>query len=170
MIVVVSDTSPLFYLARIGRLDLLRELYGRIIVPEKVWNEALGAEAVFPDVANMLRESRNQGWINVRQVSNSISSALLAALDQGETEAILLACELGAALLIIDEKLGREAADRMGLRVCGTLGVLVAAKQHGLISTIAPELRRLRVETSFRFAPELEQFVLSQVGEDSLPS
>ena len=101
----------------------------------------------------------------IRAVSDSWSDSCLAGLDVGEIDAIRLAREIGAALLIIDEKLGREAAERMGLHVCGTLGVLVAAKRSGLIPTIAPELQRLRSETSFRFALELEQFVLAQVGE-----
>lgn len=168
MVTIVSDTSPIFYLARIGRLSVLREPDGRVLVPDKVWSEALAAEAVFPRVGDALRESRGQGWINIRKVSAS-PNPLLAALDLGEAEAILLACELGAGLLIIDEKLGREAAEQMGLDVCGTLGVLVAAKQQGLISKIAPELRRLRLETSFRFTPELEGFVLCEAGELPIP-
>jgi predicted nucleic acid-binding protein len=164
MAVIVSDTSPLFYLSSIGRLRLLRELYGSVVVPERVWAEVLAAEEVFPGVANALKESHGQGWINVVPVS-SPANPLLAALDPGEADAIMLAFELGAVLLIIDEKLGRETASRMGLSVCGTLGVLVAAKRQGLISLIAPDLQRLRLETSFRFTPELEQFVLSEVGE-----
>ncbi len=167
MKVVVSDTSPLFYLARIGRLSVLRELYGGVAVPESVWGEALASEVAFPAIGMVLREAHSQGWVSVHSVTGSCLDSRLAGLDAGEIDAIRLAREIGAGLLIIDEKLGREAAECMGLYVCGTLGVLVAAKRRGLITMIAPELQRLRSETSFRFARELEQFVLEQVGEQS---
>lgn len=164
MSAVVSDTSPLFYLAQLGALDFLPRIYGAVFVPSAVWAEALASEPAFPAVVATLRAALAADALRLR---DPVSSALdaLAALDTGEAAAIRLATEIGADLLLIDEVRGRAAAVRLGLRVKGTLGVLLEARACGLIPLLAPVLDRLRHETSFRFSSDLEREILRRAGE-----
>lgn len=159
--IIVSDASPLVTLARIGRLELLPALYGRVIVPEAVWREVTASAPEKAGAAD-LRAAR---WLEHRAVGDRARVArLLATLDQGESEAIVLADEVGADLLLMDERLGREQARREGVRVIGLLGVLAEAKRHGQLAQLAPVLAELRA-AGFHLSGELTAHILRQAGE-----
>ncbi len=149
MIVVVADTSPLNYLVQIHCQHLLPALYERVFVPAAVVKELShsGTPAI---VRVWLRQI--PGWISVREVQSPPDPAL-GRLGQGEREAIQLAREEGAALLLMDEKLGVRLARLQGLTVTGTLGVLMQAARLGLVDMDAA-LAALRA-TDFRCTPKI---------------
>jgi predicted nucleic acid-binding protein len=149
MIAVVADTSPLNYLVQIECQHLLPILFERIFVPAAVVKELdhPGTPAV---VRAFLRQMPQ--WIAVRQVC-ATPDPTLAVLDPGEREAIQLAKEEHADLLLMDEKMGVRLARRQGLAVIGTLGILVQAARYGLVD-INAALARLRA-TDFRCTPQL---------------
>ncbi|BAZ12781.1 hypothetical protein NIES4071_46150 [Calothrix sp. NIES-4071] len=160
--IVVSDTSPINNLAAINQLEILRELYGTVIIPEAVYREL--TEPDFP-VAGAT-EVQTFNWIEVRQVSNrTVVNALQSELDIGEAEAIALALEVSAEQVIIDERLGRIVADRLSLNYTGILGILIEAKTKGLIPTVKPLLDALRNEAGFWIAEPLYNRVLQLAGE-----
>jgi uncharacterized protein len=159
---VVSDTSPLIYLTCLGHFGWLRELYGDVIIPQAVWDEIATQGSSYPE-ASTTRQAVEAGWIRV-QTATQRHSDDLAGLDSGEREAILLAGELNA-LLIIDEAEGRKRAVAMGLRVTGILGMMLESKARGLIDQVAPELARLVTVTTFRISEELREGVLKLAGE-----
>ena len=107
----------------------------------------------------------SDGWLVVVPLAGLPPLQLPFPLDAGEAAAITLACQLKADVLLIDEKLGREAARRMGLSVAGALGELVHAKLAGWIPNVTDEIRRLRLEAGFFVDAEVERFILSQSGE-----
>lgn len=158
--IVVSNASPLINLARIGQLKLLDELYAEIHIPDAVWQEVVvaglpGAELV-----------ANAAWIKRHSVTNStLVRALRQDLDAGESEAIALALELEAELLLMDESLGRETARHLGVRFIGIVGMLVEAKHSGRISAIKPYLDTLREVAGFRIHQALYVRVLQDAGE-----
>lgn len=159
--IVVSDASPLVTLARIRRLGLLPELYGRVIVPEAVWNEIVFVSAEKAGSA----ELRSAAWLEHRVVQDSAAvAALRTLLDQGESEAIVLSQEVNADLLLIDERAGRDTAKSRGLRVTGLLGLLAEAKHRGFITRLAPVIEEVRA-ADFRISDELVRRVLEQAGE-----
>jgi len=149
MIVVVADSSPLNYLIQIECQHLLPVLFERVFVPVAVVKELDHAGA--PAVVRAFLDEMPQ-WIAVRQV-RLVPHLTLSGLDPGAREAIQLAMEEHADLLLMDEKLGTRLARRFGLTVIGTLGVLVQAAQYGLVD-IDVAFARLRA-TSFRCAPQL---------------
>lgn len=153
--IVVADTSSLNYLVQIGCESILSSLYQRVLIPPSVL-----AELRHPDapkvVADWLLDLPR--WIEVRRTT-ALPDATLADLDPGEREAIQLAQEQRADLLLIDERRGRLEAKRRGLATTGTLGVLLVAAQRGLIDAGAA-YQPLTAKTSFRCGPELhESFV-----------
>ena len=162
---VVADSSPIVYLARLGRLELLRSLYSEVFVPPAVWRE-VAVEGKELTEGRSLMVAAAEGWIRV--VSSGAGSAsedlLLNGLDDGEREAIALAIRL-RALLIIDEAEGRAAATKLGLKLTETLGVLVQATRRRFLHRLKPELDRLMDETNFRCADELIAEALEDVGE-----
>jgi len=159
---VVSNASPLINLARIGKLDLLRELYGELVVPEAVWQEVVVQGAGQPGAD----EVEAAAWIKRHAVTNrSLVHALQQDLDAGEAEAIALASEIQAELLLMDEHLGRETARHLGLRYVGLIGVLIQAKRKGLIGAIGPHLDALRNVAGFRVTDSLHLRVLQDEGE-----
>lgn len=159
--IVVADSSPLIYLSALGRLDLLRELYGRVLVPRAVFDEVVVAgagEAGSREVASAL-------WIEVRDVVfNMFLTDLESRLDPGEAAAIVLALDLRAELLLIDDRAGRREAAAIGLRLHGTLGVLVHARRCGLLTALGPEISAL-VTAGFRISERAKADVLALVGE-----
>jgi predicted nucleic acid-binding protein len=104
------------------------------------------------------------GWMKVQAPASRLSVAISAHLDPGEAEAIALAKQLNA-LLLIDEADGRRIAAQLGIHMTGTLGLLIEAKARGLISSVAVELERLTRLTTFRISDELRTLVLRQAGE-----
>lgn len=162
MILVVADTSPLNYLVQIDCQELLHALYDRVLVPGAVIEELGRPQAPFA-VRGWLH-SRPE-WLEVREV-RAPSDPALAELDLGEREAIQLAREQNADLLLMDERLGVQLALRQGLEVTGTLGVLLQAARRGLVD-IDVALLRLQA-TDFRYTPQLLEHVRkSALGEIS---
>jgi len=160
----VSNTSPIFNLACIGRLDLLRTLFQEVWIPSGVETELIQV----PDAAirGRVEQARNAGWLIVRPTTEADLVKLLTVdLHQGEAEAIALALETKADWLLIDEKEGREMARRLGLPITGVLGVLLRAKGMGHIAEIKPDLLALRSKAHFFIAPELEAELLESAGE-----
>ena len=160
--IVVSNASPLVGLASIRQLDLLRQLYSEVHIPEAVWQEVVVDGAGQPGST----EVENAKWIKKRQVANTqLVHSLLQYLDGGESEAIALAIELKAELLIIDERLGRDTARHFGLNFTGLIGLLVDAKHKGLIGEVRRYLDELRNVFGFRISESLYRRVLTDEGE-----
>lgn len=127
--IVVSDTSPLNYLILIGEENILTKLFGSIVIPQAVSDELLDAGA-----SSQVREwSQNlPDWVKVRHAILT-PAASLDLLDRGEREAILLAQELSADLLLVDDKQARQAAVNLGIAITGTVGIVDKAARAGLI-------------------------------------
>ncbi len=159
---IVCNASPLINLARIGKLGLLRELYEELIIPEAVWHEVVVEGAGQPGA----EEVKAADWIKTQSVTNrDLKRALRQELDAGEAEAIVLALEIGAELLLMDERLGREVAWHFGLRYTGLIGILIEAKRKGHVSAIRPHLDSLRDIAGFRVSNELYLRVLQDEKE-----
>ena len=154
MTLIVSDTSPLHYLALIGEIQILPALYGRIIIPEKVFDELQQPHT--PVIIKTLI-SALPSWLEVRSITTSIDASL-SHLDRGEQEAITLAIELQADELLIDESNGRDAAEACGLKIIGTLGVLYDAAGDGLCD-LEQAFEKLK-QTNFRATEHLYQYFL----------
>jgi predicted nucleic acid-binding protein len=140
----VSNSSPLIFYAVVGKLDLLHETYGEILIPPAVWQEAVAsASGIDRPGADDIRRAP---WIRRHPpVYRDVSSPLLAGLDAGEAEAIVLAISVQPRVpIILDDLSARRAAERMGLAVTGSAGVLVQAKSLGLIERVGPILAELR--------------------------
>lgn len=161
--IVVSNTSPLINLARISRLDLLHQLYNKILIPQAVWQETV-EDGVGQAGASEIGTAE---WVTTRAVSNTLMvQALRQELDAGEAEAIVLALESKADLLLMDERLGRETAQHLGVRVIGLIGVLISSKSQGLIEKVRPELDALRQVAGFYLDDNLYQRVLKDQLEE----
>ena len=156
--IVVADTSPLNYLIQIECVDLLRLLYDRVVVPHGVIRELSHNDA---PTAVRLFVNDPPNWIDIRVVDFRPDPSL-SVLDRGECEAIQLALELNANLLLIDEHRGRIEAQRRGLSVTGTLGVLLSAGIQELTDAEAAYIRLVR-ETNFRRSAALENEFLERV-------
>jgi len=145
---VVSDSTCLIGLERVGELDILPALFAPIMIPPEVERE-FGFQF---------------SWLQTENIINaSLVTALQLAVDAGEAEAIALASEKGC-LLISDDKQARATAKNLGVKVIGTVGVLMRAKQNGLISAIKPILDELDLN-SFFISQALREEALKLVGE-----
>lgn len=160
--IVVSNTSPIINLAVVGQLDLLHQLYGKVIVPRAVHDEFVIVAKEQPIAIDI----ESFDWIETRKVTNQTAVASLQLeLDEGEAEAIALALELNADLLLLDERKGRLVAARLGLKFIGLLGVLIEAKHKGLVVSIKPILDDLIKKAGFWISPELYEHVLQVARE-----
>ncbi|MGZ5444507.1 MAG: DUF3368 domain-containing protein [Thermoanaerobaculia bacterium] len=148
--IVVADSSPLHYLILVEQTDLLRRLYGDVVIPETVAVELIAAGAP-RSVRHWM--STPPSWLMVMEVGDEELATVTNELDPGERAAIALAEKIRADLLLIDETAGRAEARRRRLRVTGTLGVLRAAVEAGLID-VNDVLARLQ-ETNFYVDEEL---------------
>ncbi len=161
---VVSNTSPISNLALIGRLDLLRDQFEQVWIPDAVRVEL---DHIPDNVAKAsIRRAYEQNWIRYRTVGNAQLAGVLGnELDRGEAEAIALSIEMKADLLLVDERDARVLARQAGLVVRGVLGILLRAKATGKIPLVKPEIEALRTRAGFFVAPHLEREVLSSAGE-----
>lgn len=157
--VTVADAAPLIAFARIGQLGLLPRVLGEVFVPETVATEclatglpgALEIERAFA-IGQLIRHADVHGATNA-----------FPQLDAGETAAIHLAQQMKAALLI-DERLGRAVAQRLGLKIIGSLGVLIVAKRLGLIVSMAEQVQQMR-GNGYYIANALVREALQRAGE-----
>jgi predicted nucleic acid-binding protein len=148
---VVTDTSCLIALDRVESLDLLPQLYDEVVAPSAVVSE-------FGRCPDWLREEAVEDRAAVRRL-------LLRGLDWGEAEAITLARTMPVTRLLVDEVRGRKSAVGFGLPILGTAGLLVVAKDAGLLAAIKPTLDALRDAHDFRLSDRLYADVLAQAGE-----
>lgn len=159
---VVSNTSPIINLACIGRLQLLPDLFGEIVVPPAVFHEITTPFPEAPSAADV----RAAAWIRRESLANQpLVASLRLELDSGEAEAIACALEAKAELLLIDERRGRRVAQQLGIPVTGLIGVLLLARKKGLIGSIRPLLDELRIGAGFWISDALYSRVLHHAGE-----
>ena len=152
--IVVSNTTAITSLLKIGQLELLSSLFGEVIIPHAVQSELLSYHNALPS------------WLMAKTVVNDrILKDLMQQLDSGEAEAIALAKEIDADMLIIDEKRGRFTAEKIGLKCIGLAGVLILAKQQGLISILKNILARLESEANFYLTASVKRKILIAVNE-----
>lgn len=136
---VISNTTPLIALSKISKLELLKTLYGEITIAEAVLEEYQRgkSKAFYQNISAF-------DWIKTAEVKNKKALEFILELDRGEAESIVVAEEMNAELLIIDELRGREFARLRGLKITGTIGVLLKAKQEYLIESVLPFAYELR--------------------------
>jgi uncharacterized protein len=147
---VVSNSSPL--MEQLGQLQLLQKLFSSIFIPPAVLRET-SPTVQMPE------------WIASHELEQPIGSQVLrSSLGQGESETISLAMEIGARWVILDDRPARRLAQGLGLPVIGTLGILVASKNRGFLSTVRPCLDTLMAK-GFHVSPHLYAQVLTDVGE-----
>lgn len=148
--VIIADTSCLILLTTIGKLTLLQQVYGQIIIT--------------PDIAAEYGEALPD-WVKVVRVADGYRQQLLEMqLDKGESSAIALALERPGSTLILDDYKARKIAERLGLMLTGTIGLLVKAKLKGFIPAVKPLLEEIK-QTNFRLSGELELQALRAAGE-----
>ena len=132
---VISNNSPLVGLLGINRLSLLRDLYTEVWIPRKVEEEFLRKDPIVRG-----ETLKNAPWIKTVDLTDPQTAAVYVGLHEGESEALALADEHDARLILLDERKARQKAKQIGLTVKGTVGVLQEAKEEGLIDVIKPLL------------------------------
>lgn len=157
---IVSNTTPIISLLKLNRLDLLQKLYKQINIPSAVCKEieAGKAKGYYKDLTRV-------DWINIIEIQDKQAVKYFLDLDAGEAEAIVLATELNADLIILDEKLGRFHAKHADLKVAGTIGILIKAKSDGLIEELKPLLDEL-TDKGVWISEKLKSEILKKVGEE----
>jgi predicted nucleic acid-binding protein len=157
---VVVDTTPIIALSLAGRLDLLQTLYRQVVIPPAVRSELEAGGERRPGAAELAAAS----WIETVGLEDPGRAELLADLNRGEAEVIALAQERRARLVIIDERLGRLHAQRLGLPVTGTLGLVLRAKADGLVPAVRPIVETLQ-EGGIYLGARLVEEALRLAGE-----
>jgi len=148
--IIISDTSCLIILTNIGELDLLRRLYGQVLTTPEVAAE----------FSEMLPE-----WIEINAPTDKYRQKILELqIDKGEASAIALALEISDSIIILDDQKARKVAEKLGLEITGTIGVIIKAKLQGIIPSIKPVLAKIR-KTDFRLSVEIEREALKEAGE-----
>ncbi len=153
---MVTNTSPLSYLHRLGRLEILRDLFGVVLVLSAVEVELARGRSLGLD----LPEPRSVSWLEFRPSP----PAAYEGLGAGETAALSLAASIPGALVLLDDMAARVRASALGLAFTGTAGVLIRAKGRGLLSAVAPELDRM-LKMGFRLSPRARADALAACDE-----
>ena len=147
---IISDTSCFIVLTNIDELELLHKTYGQITTTVEVATE----------FGNILPE-----WVEIMSPNDKLRQQILELqIDKGEASAIALALEMTDRTIILDDYKARQIAEKLGLDVTGTLGVIIKAKKKGIINSVKPYLQKLK-STNFRLTSELEQEALKEAGE-----
>ena len=158
--IIVCNATPLIGLAKINHLALIPELFGSILVPQAVYDEVVGLAPDRPGAA----EVRQAKWIRAYAVTDRIKVDYLRVdLDPGEAEVLVLAEEVNADWILLNEPKARLAAELLGFKIVGTVGLLLA-KRTGKIKAVRPLLDELRAN-KFRLSDKVYQAVLQQASE-----
>lgn len=160
---VVSNSSVLISLSSIGMLSLLRDMFpDGILIPKAVWKEVVDEGGERPGS----REVVSAKWITIQDINDKgLVSLLRADLDEGEAQAITLAHEVSAEVILLDERDARHAAERLGLKLLGTVAILLWGKQVGKIESLHEQLDLLRSKGNFRISQRLYDQALKLAGE-----
>ena len=160
--IVISDTLPVLNLARIGRLELLPLLYKQVLIPSAVFEELTASKPDLPPAIDFASES----WLIVASANDRPRvQEFRKNLDPGEAEAIVLAIEHRADLLLVDERRACRTATAAGITVTGLLGVVARAKRAGLVDLAKPVIDELIQTARFWIGPDLYAEVLTELGE-----
>ncbi|KCZ72193.1 putative nucleic acid-binding protein, contains PIN domain [Candidatus Methanoperedens nitroreducens] len=160
---VVCNSSPLIHLAKIGKLELLRDFFEKVLIPEAVYKECVIDGKDRDDSSNI----KNASWLRVAKIKNiELKKALNSFLDEGESEAIALALQEEADLILLDDYEAREFARVYKLKIIGTIGILLKAKHTGRIASLGAVLDELG-ETGFWLNEDLRSEILRDAGENT---
>ncbi len=163
MIPVVANASPLIALAKIDRFLLLKQLFDEIWIPDAVWEEVV-VQGEGKPAADLTRSAEQATWLRRRSITETLTVEVLrATLGEGEAEAIVLAQEVSAQWLLLDDDLARAQANRLGLHIKGSVGILLAGYQAGLLDDIKDDMNALRAG-GFRLADNIYSEVLRRAG------
>ncbi|WP_287604139.1 DUF3368 domain-containing protein [Thiothrix sp.] len=162
MSVVIADAGPLIALSHIQQLDLLRGVFGEVLITSVIRAEILPMTD-YVGKASLLA-ALESGWIRTLDADSDDWQPLGSGVDAGEASAIRLACQLSGALLVIDDRAGRAEARARRLRFTGTAAVVGLAKRKGLILAARPLLYALR-DSGYRLSEAVIQAVLDDMGE-----
>lgn len=156
---IVVNSTPLIILSKIGELEILKNLYEEIIIPQAVFDEVTQKN----DAAR--EQILNADWIKISEIENQSHKKMYQAkLHDGEVEVMILAREISADLLIIDDQAAKKTAKFLGFQVTGTLGVLLKAKSQKIIMNIKPILEKMESE-NFYINDEIKKLVLKTANE-----
>jgi predicted nucleic acid-binding protein len=159
--IVVSNATPLIAMDMADRFDLLQRIFGRIYIPQGVHEEVVEQGGERFGAA----EVRQAAWIQVVAAKDKLAVEVLEDdLGKGESETIVLAREMEADWVLVDERLARRKLELLGVRTIGTLGILLKAKELGLLQTMRPEVDKLRAR-GFRLSRHVYEDVLHMAGE-----
>lgn len=159
---IISNTSPLYYLHQVKSLELLRDLYGRVVTTPQVRDELADGRAQGLDVPDV----DALDWVTVKNVSVPSFLGLIADIGKGEASILALALEYPGSRLIIDDHLGRDVAHDQNISVTGTLGVLLLAKERGHVVRISTVMDDL-LGNGFHCSRALHLEVLRLAGEEA---
>ena len=148
---IIVNSTPLIALAKVNMLELLKEMYGQIIIPEAVYREVMEKG----DVAAQRVEAALE-WIDVRKVDPNLERRMYRAkLHDGEVEVMLLAQIIGADAVVIDDGAARKTAEYLELPLTGTLGIMIKAKQRGLLDAVMPVVQQME-QNGIYFSKEIK--------------
>jgi predicted nucleic acid-binding protein len=164
-VVVVSNSSPLIYLAALGDFELLPRLFGEIHIPSAVWTEIVEQGADFP-VQPAALQAVTEAWLRVTPLRFPVEPIHVQGrrLHLGETEVIRLAEQLSAAALLLDDRAAVIHARTQGFRVVPTIAIYFEAKRKGMIGRIKEKVDQLRV-AGFRLTERDYKAILAAAGE-----
>jgi len=158
---VVSDSTVLIGLGKIGKLNLLREIFSKVYIPEEVFKEVVEKGKDKPG-SQLVKEA---GWIETKPIADKTQvNFLMASLEKGEAEVLSLAKEIRADLILLDEEKARKSAAIAGFEVMGILGVLIVAKNLGLLEEIRASIEELK-KKRFRISDRIVAEALKKAGE-----
>ena len=159
--IVVCDSTILIGLVKIGRLELLREVFSKISIPEEVFHELVVRGADKPGS----KDIKDARWIEVMTIKDKTQvDLLMISLEKGEAEVLVLAKELGTFLILMDEEKARKSAVIAGYNVMGLLGLFILAKKLGFIDQVRPLIDELR-RKKFRVSERVVSEALKRAGE-----
>lgn len=158
---VIVNTTPLIALCHVGQLDVLKKIYGEVLIPPAVYQELSEKKESLckKQVDNSL------DWIHVEKIENQMAKSMFKAqLHDGEVEVMILAKEKNADLVIIDDANAKKHAKYLKLPVTGTLGVLIKAKRQGYIRELKPIIQEM-IDKNIYISENLMKLCLEQVNE-----
>jgi len=158
-VIVISDSSALISLLSVEKLDILGKLFETVMIPEAVYNEVFNKK-----VSNL--DLKKTKFLQIEKVTDRKMVKLLKMqLGYGESEVIALALEKGIDRVIIDDKQARKVADKLGLKVIGTLGILILAKEKQVIKEVRPLVLSMMEKINFRIDRALLNKILGILNE-----